>query len=362
MNKKTYLLVLLVGLLQFISCKKDAPQQNSQHQTQVSPLEGGVQSVSIKGQLFNTVIDTQKNVITIIVPHTLNVHSLAVNFTLGPSVNATIAGSDVSSGVQIDFSKLVYLTVTSADKKRSTTFLLDVQTDLYYYGLNGTLLAEKSLNRDYKFYFDQFDGSASQAVNCGPTVSTMAIKWADSTFTKTPADARNTYEPGGGWWSTRNVTDYLTGNGINFTTDTISNLDSLVQVNINANKVLILCLDMFYVEYNNIPYQHLNKFYTTNAAGWGHFILIKGYKQMSDGFYLEVYDPYSQGMQYYPSVIAHEPMGEDRFYLDMDIKKATDMWNPYAYIVYPKGQGAQAAQLTINSTRIHKPVPVAFGQ
>ena len=361
MCKKLYLIIFILGILQLFSCKKDS-QQNGKAHDQTMPLENGVQGFSIKGQLFNAVIDTQKNVITVIVPHTFNIHSLIVSFTLAQNVNATVNNHKINSGVAMDFSKLVYLTVTSADKKRSTTFLLDVQTELYYYGLSGNLSAEKSLNKDYNFYFDQFDGSQWELVNCGPTVSTIAIKWADSTFTRKPLDARNTYEPNGGWWSTRNVTDYLTTNGINFATDTISNLDSLVQTNINANKTLILCLDMFYVSYNNIPYQHLNKFYPTAAAGWGHFILVKGYKQMSGGFYLEVYDPYSQGMQYYPSIIAHEPAGEDRYYLDSDIKKATDVWNPYAYIVYPKGQGTPAAKLTVNSTRINKAVPVAFGQ
>jgi hypothetical protein len=54
-------------------------------------------------------------------------------------------------------------------------------------------------------------------------------------------------------------------------------------------------LDMYYVGCDNLPYQYLNKFYLTNAPGWGHFIAVKGYKQMQNSFYLEVYVPYSQG-------------------------------------------------------------------
>ncbi|MGZ3767689.1 MAG: hypothetical protein ACXVA2_23700, partial [Mucilaginibacter sp.] len=60
---------------------------------------------------------------------------------------------------------------------------------LIAYGLGSTLTAEKSLNKTYDYYFDHFDGSQYQTVNCGPTVTTMAIKWADSTFLKKPVDA-----------------------------------------------------------------------------------------------------------------------------------------------------------------------------
>ncbi len=319
---------------------------------------------SINGQLFNTNIDTVANNINIILPHTLDLHSLTINFTLAGQVSATVKGAPVSSGATMDLSKLVYFTVISADKKRSTTFLINTQTELVYYGLIGTVITEKSLNKSYSYYFDQFDGSPSQAVNCGPTSSTMAIKWADSTFTKKPVDARNTYEPQGGWWSTRNVTDYLNLNGINNETDTLSNLDSLVKVNIDNNQVIILCLDMYYVSYDDLYYQHLNKFYVTAAPGWGHFILVKGYKQMTSTFYLEVYDPYSQAQEYFPSVIPHEPRGQDRYYTSQDIKTATAVWNPYAMIVAPKGQQVTSStKLQVNSLiKPGKPIPIAYGQ
>jgi hypothetical protein len=357
MKNKFYLLILLVCLFQVLSCKKDSQKQV---QPQGLPLESGLLTFSISGQLFQTNIDTTANNVNIVLPHTLDLHTLAINFTLASQVNATIKNAPVTSGVTVDFSKLVYFTVTSADKKRSTTFFINIQSDLLFYGLIGNVIAENSLNKDYTFYYDQFDGSTYQAVNCGPTVATMAIKWADSAFTKKPVDARNTYEPTGGWWSTRNVTDYLNSYGINNETDTLSNLDSLVKVNIDKNQVIILCLDMYYVSYDDLLSQHLNKFYETGAPGWGHFILVKGYKQMTSTFYLEVYDPYSQGQEYFPSVIPNEPRGQDRYYTSSDIKTATNVWNPYAMIIAPKGQQAIAStKLNLNN---RKSIPAAFGR
>ena len=360
MKGKIYSLIFFVCLF-LVSCKKDSKQPAP---SQAPSLENGLLSFSINGQLFNTNIDTVANNINIVLPHTLDLHSLTVNFTLASQVSATIKGAPVSSGVTMDLSKLVYFTITSADKKRSSTFLINTQTELVYYGLIGNVVTEKSLNKSYSYYFDQFDGSPSQAFNCGPASSTMAIKWADSTFTKKPVDARNTYEPQGGWWSTRNVTDYLNLNGINNETDTLSNLDSLVKVNIDNNRVIILCLDMFYVSYDELVSQHLDKFYATAAPGWGHFILVKGYKQMTSAFYLEVYDPYSQAQEYFPSVIPHEPRGQNRYYTSPDIKTATDVWNPYAMIIAPKGQQVTSStKLQVNSiSKPRKPVPIAYGQ
>jgi hypothetical protein len=360
MKNKIRLLILLVSLSVVFSCKKDS-QQQIQQQSQLPSLETGLISFNIQGQLFPTAIDTDKNIISVVVPHTINLQNLTVNFSLANQVNASIKNTAINSGSVIDLSKISYLTVTSADKKRSTTYQLNIETDLYYYGLRGNLISENSLNKNYNFYYDQFDGSEWASINCGPTVSTMAIKWADSTFTKTPVDARAMYNPQGGWWSTRNVNDYVSHSGIDVEQDTLSNLDSLVKVNIDKNHTLILCLDMYYVSYNNLASAHVNKFYITSAPAWGHFLLVKGYKQTTSTFYLEVYDPYSNGMEYYPSIIPHELRGQDRYYTSTDIKTATDLWNPYAFVIAPKGLLVSGSP-KLGTSRIKKPIAIALGR
>jgi len=353
--------MLIASLFQFMACKKDSQKQQSPAQ---QSIENGLLTFSINGELLNATIDTVKNLISVVIPRTMDLHSLKANFTLANQVNASIGSTAITSGSNVDFSKIVYITISSADKTRLTTFQVQVQTDLQYFGVSGNILAEKSLNKDYNYYFDQFDGSPYQAVNCGPTVTTMAIKLADSTFTKKPVDARNTYLENGGWWSTSDVGSYLKLNGINSETDTLSNLDSLVKANIDKNNSVILCLDMYYVLYNTIYYQHTEKFYITSDPNWGHFLLVKGYKQTQNGFYLEIYDPYSQGKTY-TVITAGQLEGKDRYYSPDGIIQATNIWWRYAIIVAPKGQQVTASastRLSVNSISKNKPIPVAYGR
>ena len=204
--KKIYLL-LIVQALFAVSCKKDSPPQTQL--VQIYPLTNGILNLSVNGQLMDTQIDTVANTITAVIPDISDIHHLIINFSLASQVNAAINNTNTNSGSTIDVSNPIYLTVTSADKKRSSQFQLIIKKELDYFGLTGNIITEKSLIKNYGFYFDQFDGSASAGVNCGPAVSTMAIKWADSAFTKTPVDARNLYKPAGGWWTTQNVDDYL---------------------------------------------------------------------------------------------------------------------------------------------------------
>ncbi len=171
-------LIFSVCLILAFSCKKDSapptqPQQNGS-------LENGLLNLSVNGQLINAVIDTTHNTILVTVPSSFNQHTLTVNFTLANQVTATINNTTVNSGAVLDLSSTVVFKV--ANSNRSTSFKLSAQNEWGYFGLPGTIVAQNSLNRDYDFYFDQMDGSTFASVNCGPASTTMAIKWADSSF------------------------------------------------------------------------------------------------------------------------------------------------------------------------------------
>lgn len=357
--KKINAIALLVITTSFIfSCKKDAKQPAPGH---VQSLEKGLVSFSANGQLIDAVIDTLHNTVIFVLNDSANFHSITINFALAGNVNAKINGTAAKSGAAIDFTKPVALQLTSTDGKRSTTFDIVAETELQYLGVGGTVLSRKSLNRSYNFYMDQFDGSPFEIYNCGPASTTMAIKWADSTFTKTPAYARTIYMSSGGWWVTSDVMDYLGQDNISNTIDTLDDLDAVVKRNIDAGNVLILCLDMYYVQLNPSPYQHTQKFYETNAVGWGHFILIKGYIQTSNGMYLEAYDPYSNGLMY-GILTPGQLRGKDRYYYDYDIKIATDNWWPYAIIAAPKGKTLPSSVRGVSTFSLHKTVPEAKGR
>ncbi len=351
MRTRVCLLLLSLCLIQVLSCKKDSNQNIN--------YSGGLLSFSINGELIDANIDTVLSTITVTLPHTLDLHNLTTTFKLTGHVSAIANNVHVSSGALIDFSKSADFKVISDDKKFSRSFTVIIQSDLVYFGLTGNIVAEKSLDKSYDFYRDQFDGSTYQGINCGPTVSTMAIKWADSTFTASPAGARLAIPENGGWWYTTDVQNYLQGNGINSAVVSLSNLDSLVKTSIDNNNLIVLCLDMSYVPYDGVDYQHVQKFYPTQGTGWGHFLLVKGYKQTSTNFYLEIYDPYSD-LTIYKDLLVQQLKGKNRYYMDGGIKAATDVWWKYAIVVAPKGQQVVTSnRLQVNST---EKIPVAKGQ
>ncbi|BAU53900.1 hypothetical protein [Mucilaginibacter gotjawali] len=363
MKIKIYLWVFIFSILQAVSCKKEAQPASPQLTVpQIHTLENGLLNFAINGELTGANIDTLSNTITVIVPDSANRHKLIMSYTLASQVTATINSTIAGDNEVYDFTQPVVFTVTSTDKHKSTSFQLIIQTEMEYFGFPGTIAMGKSLNKGYNFYLDQFDGSRFQYINCGPAVTTMAIKWADSIFSKTPVDARNIYEPKGGWWFTSDVQSYLKLNNINYAVDTLQNIDSLVKTNIDKNKLLIICLDMFYIPFNITDYQHISKFYPTTASGWGHFLLAKGYKQTGSNFYIETYDPYSQG-EHYPGFDHIQLKGQDRYYLDKDITMATNNWWPYVITVAQKGHEIEDSNdLRENSISRKKTVPVAGGQ
>jgi len=363
MKSKLFIPFLLFSAALLSTCKKDAPPAQQQQQQPAYDLEKGLVNFSINGELGAAMIDTVGNTITVALPDSINQHSLAVAISLASGVTAKLNNTVAAATISYDFTQPVVLTLSTPTSQKPLSFAIIVENAETYIGLGGTLKFQKSLNKTYNFYFDQFDGSAYQAVNCGPTVTTMAIKWADSTFSNTPAFARTVIRPQGGWWYTGDVQSYLSMNNINSGVDTLRNIDSLIKTNIDNNNLVILCLDMYFVPQNPIQYQHTQKFYQASSPGWGHFFLVKGYMMLSTGFYLDIYDPYSDG-EYYPGFDNTQIKGKDRYYLDDNIKLAAGIWWPYVITVARKGSQVtnNVNKLQLNSITSHKPIPEASGK
>jgi len=205
---------------------------------------------------------------------------------------------------------------------------LPVLSDVRRFGLGKTLNEEKSNNVNYEWYFDQAYTGTHSSINCGPSCVTMAIKWVNKDFSKTPQDARNQISPSGGWWYTNNISDYLTSNNTSHYTIPLPDLDALKTV-INEGNIAILCLDMFYISSETNPQYHVDRFYETSSSGWGHFIVIKGYKEVNNTLFFEAYDPYSYNNKYNDGQLK----GIDRYYRKLDLEAATSVWWQYAIVV-----------------------------
>ena len=356
-----YLFLIVFGLALLHSCKKDTAPVKQAQQVRYD-LEKGLVDFSINGELQAATIDTVANTITVALPDSADQHRLSVKLALANGFSAKLNTTAAGSAISYDFTQPVSLTLSSSNSTQSLSFKIIIETETQLFGLYGTVIAHKSLNKAYNFYYDQFDGSTYQAINCGPTVTTMGIKWADSTFTGTPRFARSLIRPQGGWWFTGDVQNYLSQNGISNNVDTLTNIDSLVKTNIDHNNLVILCLDMYYVPQNLIESQHTQKFYGTGSVGWGHFLLVKGYMQLSVGFYLEIYDPYSDGI-HYPGFDNTQIKGRDRYYLADDIQLSAKIWWPYIITLAQKGKKvSNSANLQLNSFGKQRPVPEASGR
>ncbi len=362
MNRLNHIICIALSLcIVASSCKKDktaAPQQ-----VQQSKLHNPLLTFNVDNALLATNIDTAKNIVNIVVKNTADVKKLKTTFSISSGVNAFINNNPVKSGDVIDFSKTVTLTIKSADGKQSLDYTILVVNELFYQGLGFRLDAEKSLEKSYDIYLDQFDGSPFSSINCGPTVITMAIKWSDSTFAPLPKDARQAIRSTGGWWTTADMEYYMRGYGINNNTFPLTDIESTVKQIIDNGDIGVLCLDMFYVTRNISNEQHTNKFYNTDAKDWGHFLLVKGYKQVDSKFYLEINDPYSRGDKYSTPDAMGQYKGKSRFYESSTIKQSTDIWWPYIIAIAPKGKkvipvlSSTGARLKVNSV-----IPIASGR
>jgi len=224
----------------------------------------------------------------------------------------------------------VKLTVKNELFEGSTTQTITLPTlsDVRKKGLGKVLHEKKSNNVNYDWYFDQAYTGAHSSVNCGPSSTTMSIKWIYKEFSKTPEDARKSIRPNGGWWYTDDIISLLRSHKVSNYTISLSDIDLLKTV-IDEGNIAILCLDMFYINMERNSFHHIDRFYEANNSGWGHFIVIKGYKKVDNSMLFEVYDPYSYNKRYNNETLK----GIDRYYREEDLRLATQNWWEYAIVI-----------------------------
>ena len=218
------------------------------------------------------------------------------------------------------------------------------------YGLGRNTEKECSNNVNYEWYIDQINTGQHSYINCGPVCATMAIKWSNQYFSKTPEDARNTYLPEGGWWYTNNIMDYLTDNGTAHYATSLTQICHLRDQLDNGN-IAILCLDMYYVRYQSgKPEWRKDKFYSTPDKDCGHFIVVKGYKIVDGKVWFEVYDPGSLGAKYDNGTLK----GLDRYYSGEDIIQATDVWWKLMIVINNPATPSVRSQAIDHSIIVHQ--------
>ncbi len=336
--KINHLTLLIFVVLTLFSCKKDNDKPNSKPKA--------VASYEVTNDIFR--LHGEKSTDP-------DMNSLQYKWTTTSDIITIINGQSsiaqfINPLLPTDKTVRILLTVSDGELQDTVSLVIDIPATnmLERWGLGTTLQEEAGNNKVYEWYIDQMNTGTYSGENCGPTSVTMAIKWFNQSSTLTPVDARNTYWPNGGWWYTYDITNYLNDNGVYNCTIELDSIGMLKE-QIDRGNIAILCLDMFYITYTDIPTYHVNKFYTTSSEGWGHFIVIKGYKVVDNKTYYEVYDPNSWG-ETYPDFSLK---GKDRYYLDTDLDVATNIWWNYAIIV--SGEPVKGLK-TVDPSKIeHKP-------
>jgi hypothetical protein len=244
------------------------------------------------------------------------------------------------SGDLVDLRTVDALDFYDGDRLLST-YTLEKTSVYESYGMGKFLQSQKSLNRSYSYYFDQYNTGIHQYINCGPTVTAMAMHWGDSTYRELPEYVRGQIRPEGGWWYTSDIYAFLRQQGLtpNYVplpkTYTEKMYTQRLMEVLDAGYLAVLCLDMHYIRKNATLEQKTNRFYDAAAPGWGHFLLVKGYRELDNAVWFEIHDPYSIGMHYADGKLK----GENRFYSPAELKKATDIWWEYLITVPQKGRG-----------------------
>jgi hypothetical protein len=324
----TFTLILITG---FQSCsKKDLNSASS---------AADFQSFSFVSGQDETEIQKLQNLIHIISTNNTSGKNLVASFTLSPGARLTVNGVPQQSGVTgNDFEKDLIYTVTAADgiTRKQWTVQATNNISSIGWGLGHFINQFNHEDRNYSWYIDQATSGNYASVNCGPATVTMAIKWADSTFTKSAQDARQLYHTTGGWWYTDDINAYL--NLYNIThaiialSDTGEITGSIIAKQLDNRQIVVLCLDMNYVRLSSNSGFHIDKFYQTTPA-WGHFIVLKGYQIVDGEMFFEAYDPYSYGQMNSDETLK----GQNRYYRYQDLAAACKPWWNYAFVIAKKG-------------------------
>jgi hypothetical protein len=333
----TATLVLMLAIC-FIACTK-----NDSNPKQPEPPAGKSHATDILTYTIDgmdaqaTVVTTDKQV-TVMLPDTLTSGAnIVAKFTVSPGASVSVNGTaQVSGSTKNNYENEVDYKVTAEDGVTYTYWRVIASNTNYSlkWGLGHIVQKFVHNDRDYNWYLDQANTGLYSSVNCGPTSVTMAIKWYDSTFTKTPEDARNYSQTTGDLWYPATITNYLGSYNIPFKvinlTDDEDKARQLITGELDKGNILVSCVYTGVIRGAGTGDQRVDKYYDWGA---GHCLVIKGYILVDNEYFLQVYDPWDYGAVYSDD---GTPKGKDRFYHASDVAFACKLNANSVWSVSPK--------------------------
>lgn len=194
------------------------------------------------------------------------------------------------------------------------------------WGLGNNLQTYVSNDRDYDWYIDQGDTGRFSSVNCGPSSIAMAGKWLNSSFNVSVEDIRNRYRPDGGYFYDSNITGAFDDYDIDYSWIHISDASDIKKA-IDSFNIVVIIANLENVSLTASPKYRTQLYY---SYGGKHILIIKGYAEVDDKLYFEVYDPFSNGLKYSDGTL----MGKDRYYLANSLMASIKNYYNKAYSVH----------------------------
>jgi len=182
-----------------------------------------------------------------------------------------------------------------------------------------------TIRRSYDWYLNQYDTGEDARINCGPACAVMAAKWYDADFQGTVRQARESIpDLAGKWWYYRDIRSYLSQDGIDMTYALSFTINDAIKT-LDEGKMMIVNIHSRDISYRNDE-TAIGRFYT---GEFGHFIILKGYRQADGVSYFEVYDPYTMNSYDADGL----PMGKDRLYPADEVETSVCGWGDAEYII-----------------------------
>jgi len=325
-------IIKMATVLFFLSLFVSLPSCSKDDEPNIFSSNSDIISFDIEGVETTVKILSNRKAILVAVPPQSSLSELIAVFELSSGAEAHLGGIMQYSGKsKNDFSKMLTYVVTAQDGKKSfwSIYVKDyVHEDLSSIGLGTFLGKKKSLDADYEWYIVQTNFS------CGPSCVTMVSRWSDSTYTKSGYEVQSEIRPDGSGingTSPEELFQYLQKQNIPVTTIIADN--SKLQESLESGSIAIVALDMNRIRYlSNVAFR-TDRFYAT-YVGWWHYIVIKGFIEVDEELFFEVYDSASRNDRFEDGSYK----GKNRYYRGEDLNKARAAywWGMQAMIISKK--------------------------
>ena len=287
---------LIVVLITTASCSK--PQAQPSPRPVITDSVADITSFAIVG--MNPDISITPYSISIrFASSTSNVRSLTPSFTLSPGTEATVNGiKQVSEVTKNNFNASFYYTVTNAQRISKRWTVTSTNNDYSQNWALGNFVKQSISNdRPYKWYYNQAGTGKYATINCAPTCATMAMKWADSSYTGTVQDARDYFPQNTGLWGMGTIATFLTDHGCHYKSVNLGGnaekTRNILKAQLDGGHILIIIYAMASIRsyVGTAPDPRVDRYYP-EGDGFNHCLVIFGYKQVDDEFYFQVNDPW----------------------------------------------------------------------